>query len=157
MHKVWNLRAEHLKVIQAFHTVYIGSVVENLNKIIMLQSTTRSCTKLEHPIYRTIAMHTVWKAWITFKMLQPRISTFFYIKVLLFCILAKVSINSKTKQKCPSFFFRRIISFFGIIFVPFMCTKFEIWGAEHFERYSSYSYCMHSSVHGVFRPSSRGP
>ena len=30
-------------------------------------------------------MRTVWKAWITFKMLQPQILNFFHIKELLFC------------------------------------------------------------------------
>ena len=76
-----------LKVIQSFHTVrivlYIGCsspVVEDLNKIKMLQLTTRSLGK------NTRTMRTVWKAWITFKLLQPQISNSFHIKVLLFCI-----------------------------------------------------------------------
>ena len=48
----------------------------------------------EHPIYRT--MCTVWKAWITFKMLCAQIKNFVHIKGLGFCILSKVSINSRT-------------------------------------------------------------
>ena len=51
--KFRNLRAEHFEIIQAFHTVRIvlyigcsGPVVEDLNKINMLQSTTLSLGQL---------------------------------------------------------------------------------------------------------------
>ena len=78
--KVRNLRPEHLESYSNLIILYIrcsGPVVECLNKINMLQSKTQS-------LGQNRTMRTVWKAWITFKMLCPQMSNFFHIKVLLF-------------------------------------------------------------------------
>ena len=58
-------------------------------------------------------------------MLQPQISNFFHIKELLICILAKVSINSRTKADFSFIlFFRKksqLLGFFVVWFlVPFL-------------------------------------
>ena len=83
-----------------------GRVVHCFISILFRHSTTGP----EHPIY--ITMRTVWKAWITSKVLSPQLSNFVHLKGLVFCILSKVSINSRTEAKISFIpFFRKKITF----------------------------------------------
>ena len=95
--KLQKLRLEHFESYSRFlycmhNSVYrvfwpSGRFLDCFILILFRHSTTGP----DLPIYRT--MPTVWKAWITSKMLCPQISNFVHIKGLLFCILSKVSIN----------------------------------------------------------------
>ena len=60
------------------------------NSLILFRHST---TVAEHSIYRTL--RTERRALITFKMLCPKSSNFVRVKGLVFCILSKVSINSR--------------------------------------------------------------
>ena len=77
---------------------YSGRVIDCNILILFSHSTTGP----EHPIYRTT--RTVWKTWITIKMLCPQVSNFVYIKGLAFCIL---SIPEHKQKMLSIFFFRK--------------------------------------------------
>ena len=90
-----------LEVIQVFHTVRIvlyngcsGPVVECLNKINMKQSTTRPLGQNTRYSEQNYAYSM--KSLNNFQNAPASDFNFFYIKVLLSCILAEVSINSRT-------------------------------------------------------------
>ena len=99
-----------MKAIQVFHTVRIvlyngrsGPVVECLNKINMVQSTTRPMgqnTRLQNYAYSMKSLNS-------FQNAQASDFELFHIKVLSFCILATVSIDSRTYAKIPFILFFR--------------------------------------------------
>ena len=111
-----NLRLEHFESYSSFSYCMHSSVyrvywpsgrVVDCNILILLRHSTSGP---EHLIYRF--MCTVWKAWITFKMLCAQISNFVHIQRLVFFILLKVSINSRTIAKISFIlFFRKIYIF----------------------------------------------
>ena len=106
-----------MKVIQAFlycthSSVYIGLVVEYLNKINMLQSTTRSLRQA--PDIQNYSYAYSMKSLNNFQNAPGSDFNFFHIKVLLFCILAKVSINSKDIKKMPLILSQENNHLFGI-------------------------------------------
>ena len=78
-----------------------GPVAEGLNKSICMQSTTRSLD--QNTRYTELCVH------YEKLMLRPLISSCVNIKVLLFYILSRVSLNSRRQTKMP--FFRRKIAF----------------------------------------------
>ena len=57
-------------------------------------------------------------------------------------------------QKCVAFFPEKEDERIFVYVLEFMLTR--ILRVEHFESYSNFSYCTHSSVYRVFWPKSRG-
>ena len=97
--KIWNLRPEHLECYSSFSyctcsSVYwvfwsSGRVVDCIHIYFFRSSTTGQNIR-----YQT--MRTIWKAWITFKMLCPQILNFVHMEALIFCTLFKASIISNS-------------------------------------------------------------